>query len=141
MIQKPIYFKLEELVPQSLFAAHKGDQDRLWWCFDPRVLWTADKLRMLYGKMICNTWLWGGIHFERGLRLLATKTGAVLSQHKFGRALDLVPVDTTAEAIRQDILAHPGHDEFKFIKCLEINIPWLHFDVRNWIGPILTFNK
>ena len=141
MIQKPKYFRLEELIPQSLFFAHKDNLDKLWWCLDIRLLWTIDKLRMRYGKTLMNTWLWGGQHQERGLRLLATKTGAVLSQHKFGRAGDLEFLGITAEEVRQDIFAHPTLDEFKFIRAIELNTIWLHIDFRNWIGPILTFNK
>jgi len=141
MIQKPRYFKLEELVPQSLYYAHQENPDRLWWCLDARVLWTADKIRMRYGKLLANTWLWGGSHQERGLRLLTTQTGAILSQHKFGRALDLVPLNVTAEEIRQDIFAHPKLDEYKYIRAIEASVAWLHFDVRNWIGPILIVNQ
>lgn len=141
MIQKPKYFRLEELVPQSLFFAHKDNLDRLWWCIDIRVTWTADKLRMRYGKMSANSWLWGGQCQERGLRLLGTKTGAILSQHKFGRALDLWPTSITAKEIRQDILTHPDLDEFKFIRAIEEGTAHLHFDVRNWIGPILVVKQ
>lgn len=146
MIQKPSYFRLEELVPESLFHAHKDTPDRLWWCIDARVPWTADKLRMRYcgnkgdDKMLANTWLWGGKSQERGLRLLSTKTGAALSQHKFGRALDLIPTSVTAEEIRQDIINKPDLDEFRYIRAIEVDVVWLHFDVRNWVGPVLLIN-
>ena len=136
MIQKPRYFQLEELVPRSLFLAHKHELDKLWLIFDARVLWTLQSLRMRYGKLVMNTWLWGGKSQERGFRVWTTSTGAPLSQHKCGRAADVVPIETTAEEIRQDILTHSERDEFRYIRCIEEGTAWLHFDTRNWIGPV-----
>ena len=136
MIYKPKYFRLEELVPPDMFATVPAKY--LWWALDWRVLWTADRLRERYGKMIANTWLWGGDHKERGLRDPMTSTGAAWSQHKFGRALDLVPVETTAEEIREDIRAETAYPyAFKYITCIETGVPWLHFDDRNWEGGLL----
>ena len=137
MIYIPKYFRIEELVPKTLFEQYKHKQDRLWWTLDQRVLWTSDALRKRYGKMVANTWLWGGDHQERGLRLVGTTTGASLSQHLFGRANDLVPIQITAEEIRQDIINNPEFEEFKYITCIERDVWWLHYDVRNWEGKIL----
>jgi hypothetical protein len=69
--------------------------------------------------MEMNTWHTGGSNQSRGFRPWATGVGAPFSQHKFGRASDLEPQETTAEEIRQDILSHPDLDEFKFIRCVE----------------------
>lgn len=137
MIHAARHYRIEELVPKNVFEAHKHEGDRLWLIFDNRVIWTADALRKRYGKMEVNTWLWDGPHQYRGFRPWDSTTGAVLSQHKFGRALDEVPQEVTVEEIRKDIFEHPDWDEFKFIRAVEIEIPWLHFDVRPWIGQIL----
>ena len=137
MIERPRYFILQEFIPRSLFQQHAHEQDKLWGCMDGRVLWTADAIRKRFGKMIMNTWFFGGIHQERGVRLFGTETGAPLSQHKFGRAGDMVPIEVTAEEIRKDILTHPGRQEYQYIRCIEEGTSWFHFDVRNWTGPIL----
>lgn len=135
MIYKPKYFRIEELVPPNL--VNSVSHDRLWWALDWRVLWTADRLREMYGPMSANTYVWGGPHKERGLRDPMSKTGSLWSQHKFGRALDLVPRNTTAAQIRHDIINNPKVPEFAHITCIEMDVGWLHFDVRNWEGDVL----
>jgi hypothetical protein len=134
----PKYFRIEEFVPKTLFEQYKYSESRLWWALDYRMVWTSYALRKRYGKMVVNTWLWGGVHHERGLRLYGTQTGAAMSQHLFGRACDLVPIDFTAEDIRQDILKNQSKEEFKYITCIEKDVWWLHFDCRNWDGDILV---
>jgi len=52
-----------------------------------------------------------------------------LSQHKFGRAGDSVPLETTAERIRRKMINDPSH--YKFITCIEKDVSWLHFDCGN----------
>lgn len=140
MISIAKYFKLEELVPAEVITNYQGDRMNLWLLFDSRVIWTNDKLRMRYGKMVMNTYFWGGSNQYRGFRPWNAGVGAELSQHKFGRASDLVPVSISVEEIRQDIRAHPDLDEFKYIRAVENNTNWLHYDVRNWIGPVLFIN-
>ncbi|KKM14746.1 hypothetical protein LCGC14_1702990, partial [marine sediment metagenome] len=66
-------------------------------------LYTADQIREHYGKMAANTWWWGGAHQYRGFRPFDCIIGAYLSQHKFGRGLDLVPAECSAKEIREDI--------------------------------------
>lgn len=125
------HFKIEELVPQYLFKQYEGNPAKLWLLFDDRLLRTADALRTRYGKMVCNTWFWGGSSHWRGWRPFNAPVGAELSQHKWGRALDLIPMGTMAEHIRQEIIDAPYREWCKEITCLEIEISWLHFDVRN----------
>lgn len=132
MIYKPQYFRLEEVLPKYFFTGNEQLADNLWLMFDKRILITADKLRYIYGKMVCNTWLWGGSHEYRGWRPFHANTGSFLSQHKFGRALDLFPVHATVDEIRQDILSNSYTYEFRFITGLELNVNWLHIDCRNW---------
>lgn len=138
MIHIPRHYCIEELVPKSLYEAHRHEKPKLWLCFDSRMLWTADALRMRFGKMVANTWNQGGPYQYRGFRPWDASVGSPFSQHKFGRAADLDPEEISAEEIRSDILAHPDRDEYKFIRCLEEGVAWLHFDVRSWLGPILV---
>ena len=132
---KPKFFRIEELVPEDFFYENKYRTDYLWAiCFDPRILWTADRIRQRFGSMTVNTWLWPNIkkHEYRGYRPPSCKIGSSLSQHRYGRALDLVPQDVSAEIIRKTIKESPNHEDFQYITCIEDNTSWLHIDTRNW---------
>ena len=128
---KPDHFKIYELIPQSIYNQHHTNEYGLWMLFDKYLLMTIDRLRERYGKLICNDWYWGGKWNQRGWRPWNTLTGSTFSQHKSGRAADLIPTEWTAEEIRQGILNNPWHPDFQYITCLETDITWLHIDVRN----------
>jgi hypothetical protein len=128
----PDYFELYELLPPDIYSKYHGHPQKLWGMFDDRLLKTLHNIRHRYGKMVMNTWHWGGQNKYRGWRPWNTQVGAELSQHKFGRAGDPVPVETSAEDIRLDILADPFHPDFKYITGIEMGVAWLHIDVRNW---------
>jgi len=137
MYYKPKHFQPYELVPKPTFDRFKNSLYRIWWLFDSRMLFTADALRDRYGKMVANDWFWGGSNQYRGWRPWDCDVGAELSQHKFGRALDLIPVETTAEEIRRDI--EKGNDLlFKYITCIEGKVFWLHFDCRDHDGLLIV---
>lgn len=134
----PKFFQPYELVPEETFIELEERPWIIWQLFDPRVLYTADKIRQFYGKMIANTWYWRGEHQYRGWRPPNCEVGAKYSQHRFGRALDLVPAETTAEEVRQDIkLGKRGHI-FQYITCIEDGVGWLHFDTRNYKGLLIV---
>ena len=143
MIYQCQYFRIEELVPEYVFGIHKHEQHKLWLLFDQRVLITLDRLRRRYGPLIANDWLWGGKNQYRGWRPWSLSIGAAFSQHKFGRGNDSMPTQVTADEIRQDIRVNSAQSTspygtfWEFIRCIEIDIPWLHFDTRNWLGDIL----
>ncbi|MBC2741600.1 MAG: peptidase M15 [Desulfosarcina sp.] len=126
------WFILQEVLPEIYFnSLYKKYGDRLWQMFDRRMIETVDNLRDIYGKMLANTWVWGGRHRYRGWRPWECLIGAKLSQHKFGRAVDLVPVDAGVNEIRRDILADAHPYQFRFITAIESDVPWLHIDCRN----------
>ncbi|WP_051694167.1 hypothetical protein [Desulfohalovibrio reitneri] len=136
----PEFFSLDELVPREHYLTLPHSE--LWWLLDARLLFSADALRRLYGPMVCNDWHVGGGNEYRGWRPSDCPVGADRSDHKWGRALDLVPLRTSARAIRQDIRA--GADErlmhaVQYITAIEAGVGWLHISVRNvspiqWIG-------
>ena len=137
----PKYFASYELVPKTTYELLKDRPWIIWQLFDPRALYTADKIRQRYGKMVANTWFWKGGHQYRGWRPGDCKVGAEYSQHRFGRAIDLVPVEVAAEEIRQDIKkGKTGSDGsiFQYITCVEDGVGWLHFDVRNYRGLLMV---
>ena len=135
----PKFFKPYELLPKVLYLKLKreGWSDEQMWArfFDPRTLHVNDKIRRRYGKMVANTWYWGGRHQYRGFRTRWCKVGAIYSQHRYGRASDLDPVEVTAEEIRQDIIAG---NNFLHITCIEASISWLHHDERNYEGLLIV---
>lgn len=129
---KPKNFELYELVPKDTFQEFKNDQQRLWLLWRKEILYSAQKIRERFGKIVCNTWHWGGTIQYRGWRPEDCPDGAKWSMHKWFGALDLVPVETDIEYIREEVLKDPWHSDFKFITCLEMDVSWLHIDVRNW---------
>lgn len=129
MVYKCKYFDLKELFPPFIYN-NTANKEVLWWLMDSRILITIDMLRDKYGPILCNNWEQG--LRERGFRDPSTLTGAKYSQHKHGRAVDLSFYKTTVDAVRNDILNNPFAEEFKYITCVEIDVTWLHIDVRNW---------
>jgi hypothetical protein len=81
--------------------------------------------------MLCNTWLWDGRAKYRGFRPFGAAFGAELSQHKFGRALDLIPLENSVDMIRSNIISRQNEECFKDLTALEMKVSWLHVDVRN----------
>lgn len=135
MIYIPKFFRLWEVLPKEFYQGHAGKGDKLWFLFDSRILHVADQLRSVYGKMICNTWYWGGGNQYRGYRPIDCGIGAEFSQHKFGRALDLVPIDVSVDRVRDEIILN--RKDWSRITAIELEVNWLHIDCRNWDGDIL----
>ena len=136
----PKHFQSYELVPKETYEIlkRKNELYKIWWLFDPRTLLVGDRIRKRYGKMVANTWWWGGKHHFRGWRPPNCTIGAERSQHRFGRAQDLVPTEVTVEEIWYDI-KDKGED-FGFITCIEIGpkVTWLHHDERNYQGLLIV---
>jgi hypothetical protein len=91
--------------------------------------------------MTINDWAWGGTNQFRGFRSGGCNIGAALSQHRFGRGLDLIPKDTHPKKIRADIIEDQMGQSYKDVGGLEMGISWLHIDTRarNSEGEIILF--
>ncbi len=123
------YFILQELVPQAVYLTWGN---RAWQFLDPRMLEMLDKFRSVFGKTVVNNWHLGGSFQESGLREWGTRTGAVMSQHKFGGAIDAKVAGKSPIEITDYILLH--RDDFPWITTIEDPMKtktWLHWDVRN----------
>ena len=134
----PKFFSREELFPpETCLIEHS---DTIWRLMDPRILWTIDALRKIYGPAIINTWHWtsaNGFHY-RGFRPANCKVGLTkTSQHFFGRAVDMTFVKETVEYVRVDIINNHDRDAYKYITGIEIGVPWLHIDCRNYDGLLI----
>lgn len=142
----PTYFTKEEIFSKSVVDAEQNRGSNIWRLMDNRVLWTIDRIRVHFcgyspndshDVMTVNNWSWGGHNQLRGLRHLeydaAKMEGnfSTTSQHVFGRAADFTLGKTTAEEVRQDILKNPNAIRYRYITAIEMDVNWVHFDVRN----------
>lgn len=129
MIYKPHYFGIEELVDNH--TLQKFGEARCWLMFDDRILKAADIIREDFGRMVVNNWMQGGNRTESGLRVPGMKHFRATSQHAFGRALDMIPLDADLESIQIAITS--DRERYGLITGLEIgdSVTWLHIDCRN----------
>jgi hypothetical protein len=94
---------------------------------DDRMIKTADVIREYFGKPVqINTWASGGDRRWSGLRDQSCTIGADISQHRYGRALDMIVCGIPAEEIRAEIIAN--QECFKYITRMEDGVSWLHID-------------
>ena len=133
----PKHFGIKELVPPEIYNSykHKGDEFLFQVVFDERLLILIDKIREKYGPMIINDWSWGGGTKYRGFRPPGCNVGADLSQHRFGRAVDMIPNNITPKLMREEILDDQNSEDWKVIGGLEMDISWFHVDVRARTNP------
>jgi hypothetical protein len=143
---QPKFFTTQELVPKAVYDRYGDSAMHL--CMDSRILWTIDQLATsplfprLDGRdhtvIRVNTWPYGGDTDQRGYRT-DPEVGAELSQHRFGRAVDLTIEGISAEEVRQ--LAKKGKldRELTYITCIEDDVSWLHLDCRSISGNRLVF--
>ena len=124
-------FSLEEVVYPEI---HQRFGDSAIWFIDMRIVNVAQYLRTSLKKSITiNNWHTGGQYKESGLRSMITETGGGLSQHKFGRALDLKVEGLTpyevADFIKKNwqILSSIG---LTTIENPDFTKSWNHIDCR-----------
>lgn len=143
----PKHFTPRECFPKEIAPRDSNKFDtRNWRRFSPEILVSGDQLRDDHGVMTCNEGVLNGcglrLPLKEGSNILYDIDG--LSDHFFGRALDLHPKETTAEKIRMHIIKEkkfsrivskknpfPVNDRYPFITFLEIDITWLHIAYRN----------
>ncbi len=122
------YFSVHEVVPPRVFEERGGEA---WELLDERLLITLDRLRERFGPMTVNNYYWGERREWSGLRTKDSPYYSQFSQHSFGRAADCLFKNRTAEEVREIILSNPLDTEFELIGSIELDVSWLHFDVRN----------
>lgn len=125
---RPKNFSLAELVDPAIYKA-RGE--RAWELLDVGALITLQQLRDKFGACIVNNWEAGGSFKESGLRSFSTGTGAMYSQHKYGRAFDCKFKAATPREVSAYVLAN--RDEFPRLTVIEdvtFTPTWFHFDTR-----------
>ncbi len=125
------HFIIQELVPKEIYE-YRGEKSIE--LIDKRLWTLIDFFRDYFAVPITiNNWDSGGKFNESGFRLSNSKTGAALSQHKFGRAADLKFEGlTNYDGIRDVVIQH--WDKFKKAGLTTIEAgteTWLHVDIRD----------
>lgn len=125
---KSKYFEIHELVPREMYEKYG---DAAWRYVDVRLIQTIDKLKEHFnlGTMSINTYGFGGNREWSGIRTPDSKWYSYGSQHSFGNAFDIVFSMYSAEEVR-DYIINKQH-EYSSIKGLELEVSWVHLDVRN----------
>ncbi len=123
-------FHLHEFVPPEVYNAYG---DRAVWFLDPRIITLAQFLRERFRTpVVINNWFSGGNYRYSGYRDPLSEVGAMFSQHKFGRAIDIKVQGIEPENIREDIRLHwPDYREAGLTTIEEGTQTWVHLDCRH----------
>ena len=125
-------FYLQEFVDEGTYASWG---DSCIWFVDPRIITLAQFIRERLGKpCTINNWHGGGKFQYSGFRPPKCTVGASLSQHRFGRAIDLKVKGMTADEVRSHIEEH----WFLYHKATALSTiedgndapSWCHIDIR-----------
>lgn len=134
---------LRDYVPPDVYKTF-GDRSRIF--LDPRIY---DVHRVINERFhtpsFVNNYHKGGKLSQRGFRLPTTTTGAPLSQHRFGRAIDFTVPGISAQEVYDDIMESPQFLIDVGVTTIE-NISftkkgnWIHLDCRD-LGMKITSLK
>lgn len=122
------WFEIRELIPPDIYD--KSMEDELWCLIDDNLKEVLDFIReyIIKAPLTCNNWHLEGERVTSGYRDRNCPVGAKYSQHKEGRAADLICSEYTAEQMRQMILASQC-DLPHYIR-MEDGVDWLHVDTK-----------
>jgi len=95
---------------------------------------TLDQLRNMFGPAIVNTWAYPNLHKPYGIRKHSgfrppgCGVGVAYSQHRSGRAFDVLFKNHNASEVRIKVL-NSSRKLFPHITRIEGMVHWFHFDV------------
>ena len=125
-------FRLEEFIDPDTFK--KYGESSIWF-IDPRIVTLAQSMRDRLGKpCTINSWSGGGQYQYSGFRPPQCSIGAKLSQHRFGRAIDLKVSGMTADEVRDDIIGNFDIYKKAGLTTIEDGAyapTWCHIDIRD----------
>lgn len=132
-------FYLDEFIGPSLHR--RWGKKGIYW-IDYKVIAFAQFMRENTGEPITiNNWATGGSYKESGLRSFNTSTGSSLSQHKYGRAVDIKIQGWTSKELFGWVVNHWPQVAALGITTLEHHSmtkgntrDWLHADCRNLLN-------
>lgn len=122
-------FYLQEFVPEREFKLLSAKALNL---IDFRIVQFAQSLRDFIGKPITvNNWDIGGSRQYSGWRPHDCPVGAQYSQHKYGRANDIVVEGMSGQELRSIVIKNYDKLFKPFITTIEDGTDtWLHADCR-----------
>jgi hypothetical protein len=125
-------FFLDEFIDPRIYSQRGERSIQL---IDSRIMFAAQYIREQSGEfMTINNWARGGTLRERGLRLAGTNTGALWSQHKYGRAIDINIGSWTAKQMFDFVMSHEKYlvqrQIVTVIEDIRDTPRWLHMDCR-----------
>lgn len=121
------YFNIKEFVP---VAVYEDMGENAWILFDPRLLYTVEKLRIdIAQPFIINNWHSGGTRQYSGYRPCNCPIGAKYSAHMRGCAVDIIIPGMEADDVRQYIIRN--QKKYEYITGMEKDVSWLHIDTAN----------
>ena len=131
-------FVLQEFVPKGMYEKYG---DSCIWFIDNRIIEVAQFFRDRYGKPITiNDWHKGGLRNHSGWRYPNSGVGAPLSQHKFGRAVDLKWPGLSPYEVREDIKNNWREFKNAGLQAVEKGTDtWIHADIRYTGRPDILF--
>lgn len=125
------HFDLREFIDPVTWAEYGVNSDKL---IDGRLIDIAEFVRKKTDKGITiNSWHMGGQFKESGLRNKNTTTGAKLSQHKLGKAIDLKAVGfngTTWYSFVKENAKALYDLGVRRIEDKSLATTWLHIDLK-----------
>lgn len=139
-MKQAVHFSIQELVDRTTYTA-RGN--KAWQLIDDRLITVIDLLRDELGKITINNWQWGGDRQYSGLRTKDSPHHRDYSQHSFGRAVDMIFAEYTAQEVRDWLKANAN---YVCSKCdikgftVEEGVDWVHLDLRNSGAGYNSFN-
>lgn len=137
---KPIHFEVQELVSPEIYKKYGDDAIKV---FDPRILWTIDKIREYYGVPVyINNWDMKkpGNKTQSGFRTVIDPN-TPLTLHR-GAAIDFVIKGVSPAQFRKDVRSGKLASILVYITRVEDNTPtWNHIDCANVPGTEIIFFK
>lgn len=123
------HFVIQEFVPPQIYEQFKENSI---WFINPKVIAIAEFVRSFFKKPVTiNNWHTGGTYTESGFRMPNTLTGAKLSAHKRGCAIDIKMPGVNYNDVRKAILDNEKLFMDAGITTIEDGTQtWLHVDCR-----------
>jgi hypothetical protein len=131
-IQVSEHFYLDEFIDPAIYSKW-GERSIQF--IDHRIILAAQFVRDKTGYPVTiNNWIKNGVRKQSGLRRFDTRTGASMSQHKFGRAIDIQVFGMTPREVFEILKTHEDYlikgQIITTIESLSMTPTWIHIDCR-----------
>lgn len=136
--------KIYDFVDREIFLKYGS---KSWIFIDPRLPWTIDKIEDFTGKRTkINNWMefcykksieeievilqQENIYQQRGFRNPWCRVGNIISQHRFGRALDFEIEGMEPSEVQQMIIENQDKEMLQYVTQMECQPDKTHIDTR-----------